>query len=224
MMDYESIVVAVTGTENLLELRKGALLLEKELLKVPSVSRVLRIADPEKQVTIAYDDATAERLRLNPSDLRGALLGQNRILPGGNLVMGEKNAALQPRTEFESLQEIEEALIPLPGGGSVPLKSFARVSFSPREPKRERCATREVLRWGWNRSGFSREYPCLWCGNSESPGKNEKKIGPSANRGSLVSASLCGSPTEGVDELPGMSMVLVGGILCFSVGCAWGSW
>ncbi len=223
MMDYESIVVAVTGTENLLELRKGALLLEKELLKVPSVSRVLRIADPEKQVTIAYDDATAERLRLNPSDLRGALLGQNRILPGGNLVMGEKNAALQPQTEFESLQEIEEALIPLPGGGSVPLKSFARVSFSPREPKREKMRYQGSAAVGL---GIVPVSPV----NTLAFGavirkvleKMRKELAPLRIEEVSFQPHYVDLRLKGLMNSLGMSMVLVGGILCFSVGLRMG--
>ena len=219
MMDYESIVVAVGGTEDPLELRRGALLLEKELLKIPSVSRVLRIGDPEKQITIAYDDATAERMGLNPSDLREALIGQNRILPGGNLVMGEKNAALQPRTEFQSLEEIEDALVPLPSGESIPLRALARVYAGPREPVREKMRYQGA--------------PVVGLGIVPVSPVNTLVFGQEVREVlQRVSGELAPLEVEEISFQPGyvdlrlrgllnslgMSMVLVGGILCFSVG------
>ncbi|MEA3285674.1 MAG: efflux RND transporter permease subunit [Synergistota bacterium] len=219
MMDYESIVVAIGGTADLLELRNGAIALEKELLRLPSVSRVLRISDPGEQITVPYDDSTAERMGLSPRNLRQALSMQNRTMPGGSLVMGEKSAALQAHTEFKSVGEIEDTPVRLPSGGTVPLKTIAKVIHGPSEPARDR------MRYMGN--------PAVGLGivpvtpvNSIEFGKGVRKIlEKMREKLSLLEIEEVSFQPHYVDlRLKGlsnsllMSMVLVGGILCFSVG------
>ncbi len=223
MMDYESIVVAIGGTFDLLELRNGAIALEKELLRLPSVSRVLRIADPGEQITVAYDDSTAERMGLSTRNLRQALSMQNRTMPGGSLVMGEKNAALQAHTEFKSIGEIEDTPVRLPSGGTVPLKTIAKVIHGPSEPPLDR------MRYMGN--------PAVGLGvvsvtpvNSIEFGRDIRKILERMREklSPLEIEEVSFQPLYVDLRLKGlfnsllMSMVLVGGMLCFSVGLRMG--
>lgn len=223
MMDYESIVVAVGGAGDFLRLRAGAIALEKELLKLPSVSRVLRIADPGEQITVAYDDSTAERMGLSPESFGQVLIAQNRTVPGGSLVMGEKSAAVQVHTEFESLRELEDLLVPLPSGGAVPLKTIAKVIHGPVDPPREKMRYLGAPVVGL---GIVPVTPI----DSVAFGKDvrtvlkrmEKDLYPLSLEEVSFQPSYVDLRLKGLANSLFMSVVLVGGILCFSVGLRMG--
>lgn len=137
VMDTESIVVAISGSSDPLELSHAADRLEHRLLLLPGVKKVHVAGDPDEQVTIELDDATARRLGVGPRDLAAALEARNTVLPGGSLRLAGQTAVLSPRTEFLSIEEIEATPVLLASGTSVPLASVARVRRSPAEPTPE---------------------------------------------------------------------------------------
>ena len=130
----ESIVLAITGSADPMELLKHAKDIKDDLLTLATVAEVLIVADPEEQVTIEYDDALARRLDLDPRLLSEQLTNRNLNLPGGSIKLGGKAVSLRPRTDFMSLDEIRETQIVLPSGSSVPLSEIAKVRYGPKEP------------------------------------------------------------------------------------------
>ncbi|MCB1033171.1 MAG: efflux RND transporter permease subunit, partial [Acidobacteria bacterium] len=134
LQDNESIVYALTGHPDPLELRRRAEDLKDLLLALPEVSEVKLVADPEEQVTILLNDAAARRLGLQPQLLAAQLQARNRILPGGSVELGGRNVTLRPVSELESLEEVRATPVTLPNGSSVPLGTVASVLHGPVEP------------------------------------------------------------------------------------------
>jgi multidrug efflux pump subunit AcrB len=133
-MDQDAIVLAVTGSADLLALLNGARKLKDQLNAMALVKQAHIIADPKEQVTIALNDAVARRLGLNARQAAAGLSARNRILSGGSLQLADKSLRLRPLSEFASVDEIRKSPIQLPGGGSVPLEEVARVHLGPAEP------------------------------------------------------------------------------------------
>ncbi len=138
IFDQESVVLAVTGSPDLLELAEAAEAVRDELLGSPLVARVRWIADPGEQITIALDDAEARRLGIDYGSLAIDLAARNRTSPAGSVRVGERSASVRPSTEFRSLEEIANTPIVLASGAAVPLGAVADVARTPAEPATSR--------------------------------------------------------------------------------------
>ncbi len=136
--DQDSVVLAVTGSPDLLKLRAAALRIKDRLLRLPSVSRVHLVADPGEQVTIEIDDPAAKRLGVTPALLARQLSSRNRIIPGGSIILGGKTVRLRPMSEFTTSEEIASTPIMLNSGSAVSLSEFASVHHGIREPAASR--------------------------------------------------------------------------------------
>jgi multidrug efflux pump subunit AcrB len=132
--EQESVVLALTGSSDPLQLLAAGRRLKQELLSLPAVAKVLFIADPVEQVTIELDDAVARRLGLSAEAVASQLSARNSIIPGGSLHLGGKTVRLRPLSELQSLQEIAATQVVLPTGSSVPLAEVAQVRLGEQEP------------------------------------------------------------------------------------------
>jgi len=136
--DQDSVVLAITGSGDLLSLRSAALRLKDRLLRLPSVSRVHLVADPEEQVTIQIDDPAAKRLGLSPALLANQLNQRNKIIPGGSIALGGKTVRLRPMSEFTTPEEIAKTQILLKSGAAIALNEIASIHHGIREPAASR--------------------------------------------------------------------------------------
>ncbi|MEN0067837.1 MAG: efflux RND transporter permease subunit [Myxococcota bacterium] len=136
--DPASVVLLLTGHDDLLVLRRAARELEDALLLVPGVSRVERIADPGEQVTVRLEPAMASRLDLDPGRLASVLQARNAVTPSGNVVVDGRSAVLAPKVELPDLEDFRKTPWVLPDGSAVPLGELARVTLEPSSPASER--------------------------------------------------------------------------------------
>ncbi|MEM6453505.1 MAG: efflux RND transporter permease subunit, partial [Acidobacteriota bacterium] len=141
LIGQDAIVLAITGAPDPLVLATAAERLKSALIGLPQVRKINIFGDPGDQITIAYDDATARRLALDPRQLGAQLGARSQIVPGGVIHLGSKTASLRPETEFSSVDEIARTPIVLPSGAAVPLSALAEVRRGPAEPATER------MRW-----------------------------------------------------------------------------
>jgi multidrug efflux pump subunit AcrB len=130
----ESIVLAVTGDTDLLDLTEIAERLKRDLLADPDVKRIRIVGDPGEQVVVQLDDAVARRVALNHRTLAVQLANRNTDQPTGSLRISDKAVSLRLPTEFRSIAEIEDTPLLLSTGASVPLQSVAHVRRLPQEP------------------------------------------------------------------------------------------
>ena len=132
--DQEAIVIAISGTVNIMDLSRAANHAKKKLLALPEVSEVRLIADPEEQITVTFDDIQVHKLGLTPENLAGQLQSRNSSLPGGTIKLSGRTVNLTPHTEFLTLEEIRETPILLPNGEQIPLSEIASIYRGPEEP------------------------------------------------------------------------------------------
>lgn len=82
-----------------------------------------------KQVTIKANEEKMKGYGLSISTLAGILGAENLNAPGGQVQKGNQDLTIRTMGEFQSLDEINGLLIPLPTGGQVRLKDIAEVSL-----------------------------------------------------------------------------------------------
>ncbi|MEM9188855.1 MAG: efflux RND transporter permease subunit [Myxococcota bacterium] len=143
-LDYElnnteSVVVALTGPSDVLYLADRAEELRRSLLAVPEVFQVDVTGDPDEQITIAMDEATADRIRLSPEQLASILEARNVSVPGGSIRVGSRQVELRPASEMRSVEELRNTPVVLPSGAAVPLSTIADIRRAPAEPMAQRA-------------------------------------------------------------------------------------
>ncbi|MGQ4877567.1 efflux RND transporter permease subunit [Billgrantia sp. LNSP4103-1] len=136
--DAHGIVLAVTGSDDLLELREAAKRLRRDLFQLKEIARIDLLADPGQQVVIGWDDTLAELTGLDARALGSQLAARNLTVPGGSLALGGRSLVLDPRSEFGALDELADTPIRTRGGGQVPLGELTDVSLAPQQPATER--------------------------------------------------------------------------------------
>ena len=134
--DQDAAVLAITGSTNLLLMAEAAKTIKNRLLTLDEVSKVRLVADPEEQITIAFDDDQVKRLGLTPEQLAVQLQARNTTLSGGAIKLEGRTVNLSPETEFPSIEALRVTPIALSNGSQVPLNEIAGVYYGPREPTR----------------------------------------------------------------------------------------
>ncbi|WP_431023842.1 efflux RND transporter permease subunit [Halomonas sp. H5] len=132
--DTHGIVLAVTGSDDLLELREAAKRLRRDLFRLKEVARIDLLADPGQQVVVGWDDTLAEMTGLDARALGDQLAVRNLTSPGGTLAVAGRSLVLDPLTEFGSLDELATTPIRTRQGELVPLGELADISLAPIEP------------------------------------------------------------------------------------------
>ncbi|MCE8019537.1 efflux RND transporter permease subunit [Halomonas sp. MCCC 1A11036] len=136
--DAHGIVLALTGSDDLLELREAAKRLRRDLFRLKEVARIDLLADPGQQVAIGWDDALAELTGLDARALGEQLAARNLTASGGSLAIGGRSLVLDPRAEFGALEELAATPIRTMRGDQVPLGELADLRLMPEEPVTER--------------------------------------------------------------------------------------
>jgi multidrug efflux pump subunit AcrB len=136
--DLESIVLAITGSDDLTILGTTADELKKKLLKTSTIAKVKPVNDPREQITIELDDSAVRRLGIDTSKLLRQLQATNRLIPGGTLLVDHQDVSLIAGKGFSSLEDIRQIPTMLPSGKTIPLASFAEVYKEQETPVQTR--------------------------------------------------------------------------------------
>ncbi len=137
-METHGIVLAVTGSDDLLELLEAARALKRDLFRIPNVGRIDLLADPGEQLVVRLDDAHAMAEGLDIQSLADQLAERNRVIPGGTLASGGRSLVVRPLTDFEDLEALAETPIRTGSGQMLPLSELASIELGPEEPAVER--------------------------------------------------------------------------------------
>lgn len=110
------------------ELEEYADQLRDELIRLKDAAKVELSGVAQRRVFIDYNDAELAKIGLSANELRNAINGTNIIIPAGEIVLGSERVILEPSGNFETLEEIQNMLIPIGSGGeNVFLKDIAEV-------------------------------------------------------------------------------------------------
>ena len=114
---------------SLAEMRLVARDLRNELYSLKGIRRVELFGAQDQRVFLELSNATLAEFGISPSVVVDTLQQQNVILPGGLIDVRGQNIVVEPTGDFESIADIEDVIIPIPGTERVaPLRDLAKVS------------------------------------------------------------------------------------------------
>ncbi len=101
------------------ELKDAADQIRDAMLRVDDVARVEITGAQEERVFVEFSNARLGELNLSPAQLGQLLQSQNIVIPGGEVTVGPERIALEPSGSFQTVEELAESVITLPGSADV---------------------------------------------------------------------------------------------------------
>ena len=171
--DVFGVIVTVTGEGySYAELEVVAEEVRDELLRVGDVAKVDIYGAQDERVFVDYDNARLAELGLSPLQLRQILDSANIIIPGGDVSTGVERITLEPSGNFESVEDLRQAVVTLPGRPEILyLEDLATITRGYVDPPGAWCARRASRR---SRSPS----PCATAATSS---RSARTSGPSSN-------------------------------------------
>ena len=103
------------------------------LERLDGVASVDIMGGYENEVAVKTDPARLRGYHLTVSSVAQQIGADNMAVPGGELDHGSQTLAVRTDGEYQSVQDVENALISLPAGGTVRLSQIADVSLQPKD-------------------------------------------------------------------------------------------
>ncbi|WP_075591629.1 efflux RND transporter permease subunit [Labilibacter marinus] len=110
--------------------------IKRELLLVENIRRIEIFGQQIETVDIKFSTEKFAQLGLNPMLIVQAINDQASIVNPGNVVVGSERIRLSLGAKFKSIDDINNLLVQVPGGGSFLLGEIATVERSFYTPKR----------------------------------------------------------------------------------------
>ncbi|MFO8045692.1 MAG: efflux RND transporter permease subunit [Halomonas sp.] len=133
--DVFGIMLSLTGEGYAqAELKAVADDVRDRLLMLDDVAKVNIHGFAEERIFLEYSQARLADLGVSPQGLAQLLAARNIVLPGGAIRTGDERLVLEPTGNFNHIDDIRRALLPLPDGTLVPLDSLMEVRHGYADP------------------------------------------------------------------------------------------
>ncbi len=128
--DVFGIVIALTGDGfTYAELKDVADEVRDELLLIPDAAKVDIYGAQDERIFVEYNNARLAEYGISPIQLEQILASRNIVIPGGNITTGDERIVLEPTGNFESVDELKQTIIKLPGRDAlIYLQDLAEIS------------------------------------------------------------------------------------------------
>ncbi len=114
--DVFGIVLGLTGEGfSYADLKEVADQIRDELLRIEDVAKVEIYGAQEERIFVEFNNARLAQLGLSPYQLMRILESRNIIISGGDLVVGPERIVLEPSGNFESVDDLRQTVISIPG-------------------------------------------------------------------------------------------------------------
>ena len=118
--DVYGIVMTLTGEGySYAELKDIADDTRDQFLYIDDVAKVEILGAQEERIFVEYSNTQLSKLNLSPSQLLQMLRGRNIIIPGGSIKIGNERIELEPSGNFQSVEEVRNTVITLPGSNEI---------------------------------------------------------------------------------------------------------
>ena len=107
--------------------------IQPALERIDGVASVDIAGGYENEIAVDTDADRLAGYNLSVSYIAQILGAENVALPAGSVQSGAQSFSVRTDGEYQSVQDIENTLIPLPAGGSVRLGEIADVALKPQE-------------------------------------------------------------------------------------------
>lgn len=101
------------------ELKDIADEIRDRLLREPDIAKVTIHGARQEVIFVDYDDSRLAALGLTPSGLVNLFGTVNILSPGGSVVSGRERIVLEPSGNFQSIDDLRQAIVTLPNGSMV---------------------------------------------------------------------------------------------------------
>jgi len=116
--DVFGTIVTLAADENDFEyvyLKDVADEVRDELLLIPEVAKVQIFGAQEERIFVEYNNARLSEIGVSPVQLAQILSARNITAPGGDVITESERIVLEPSGNFESLDDLRNTVINLPG-------------------------------------------------------------------------------------------------------------
>ncbi len=111
--------------------------MRRDLFSVPGIGRIDIIGDPGEELRVRVDPAQLMAAGLTLDQLAQHIAGANAVVPGGALIVDERNLIIQPLSDFAALDELIALPLIGPAGELIRLGDIADVQLQAAEPMGE---------------------------------------------------------------------------------------
>lgn len=136
--DVYGILYAVTANDfSHKELVKYTEYIERELLSVDGVRRSQVFGKKTETIDVVFSPEKLAGLNINPMMIAMAMQNETAIVNPGSIITGKESISVGVGSKITTVEEIENLLIQVPGGGNFRLGDIASISRSYLEPKQQ---------------------------------------------------------------------------------------
>jgi len=132
--DIPTVLLAVTGVDNLRTLDDWASRIRAELEALPGIARVDVDGMPERRIMVDVDNTRLAQLRIPLARVVEVLRLENAAIPGGTLDVGSTRFLLNNGNEYRNLEQIRETVIGRFGDSLILIRDVATVRDSAEDP------------------------------------------------------------------------------------------
>lgn len=134
--DVYGIVIALTAEGySYSEMKTIADNARDDLLSLEDAAKIDLLGIQDERVFVEYDNAKLTELNLSPVILSSMIKSRNIIVPGGSIVIGNERIELEPSGNFETVDDIGNTILPIPGSKNVVyLRDIARIKTGYVDP------------------------------------------------------------------------------------------
>lgn len=140
VLDQEAILIALTGSDDALLLKKEIDNLRAQLLQIQDVAKINRLADPEEEIEIYIPKRILEDKGISLRFFADWIAAANHSIPAGTMALDGKKAIIKTDGWFGDINAISQLSLPLPGGE---LRSIGELGSIEKKPK---YPTSEIMR------------------------------------------------------------------------------
>lgn len=132
--EQEAILIALTGSDDLLYMKQEIDTLRTELIKNQNVAKVNRLADPEEEIEIFIPKRILEERGISLRFFSDWISAANHSIPPGTMRLNGQKALVKTDGWFGDLSSISQLSLPLPGGELKNIGELGEVKSKPKYP------------------------------------------------------------------------------------------
>lgn len=117
------------------EIKDHAEKLRNKLITLDDAAKVVIGGETEEQIYVKYEDATLAKLGISASKIESIISKSNIIIPSGEVTMGKEQITVETSGSFESVEALENLLVPVQNNDMLPLGEIATVIRAYKSPR-----------------------------------------------------------------------------------------
>lgn len=114
--------------------------IKDDLIKLPDAAKVEVGGEQDERIFVEFDNSQLKEYGLSASKLQNIIASTNILSSGGQINLNDERIILEPTGNFNSLEDIQETLIPVGANGTqlLPLGDITRITQSYIDPPKQK--------------------------------------------------------------------------------------